>query len=797
MNSNGEWTPSEPTFSLEPGAAVADRIPFSLRLGNNAGEPGYVKLKMPDGQVLVSHFYGIAYHELSSDKTVLIAKVQDNTQGVLTGPSEVTYPNAFSGYFTGSIRYFVSKSGLEQDILIQATGDGVLPEPGQKSSPALENGKPFPFFGPARWGMDEKTTVLEIYTEFIEGPQPTLSIDDGTSSIWKNQVGQSLADPKEAHLDFSNYPPDFAKNKGNLGVPLPPRIKSDADLAFEKVKPEILANHHIDFGSMRLVNGASFASDGKTGNTRHPVRKQWVEAGNGRHFLVETIQLEELKAQLLDPSQAPDPNGLDPAKDGALVPSNTRELALDQLPIRKASSKKDTTLFKRATPSEVASFYPTKGLLADYSLLSGNVTNVTLTGNETTHITGSVNCFGTLYIEPGAVVKYAHYVPNVTSPSINVFEGFYAWPSRYRPCFFVAEDDQTIGQKIPGSNTNGPGNGIYAFAALRFRNGYGYTAYFNHFRVRNAYFGMYFNSTQVSWMYNGQFQNCTFPVANDAYGTLAVLNCLFDTGVAAFSSTPAIFWDDGLPSLIVGRNVTIQNYPSLRSPLTYNGSSAINVFDNSLLTDITTAPTISGSGSQIISSAGVFQTVVGSKFYLANGSPYRSAGTATLDAALVNELKASTTYPPVVLTSTISIPTIISPQARRDFPANDLGYHYPPVDVVVTNVEISNGSLTLINGAVLGCYGDTGLRLGENAKLTVEGLADRLSEVTWLQGVQESYLPISDTAARLIAVTNLWNIRPQISFRFTEFPAYGGQTERCSILAVTNMGSSAEFAGDF
>jgi hypothetical protein len=71
----------------------------------------------------------------------------------------------------------------------------------------------------------------------------------------------------------------------------------------------------------------------------------------------------------------------------------------------------------------------------------------------------------------------------------------------------------------------------------------------------------------------------------------------------------------------------------------------------------------------------------------------------------------------VVLTTDFTTSTTLSPQAQRDSDAQDLGYHYDPIDWAVSERNLNNNTLTLTNGVVLATYGAQGIKLGTGAKL--------------------------------------------------------------------------------
>src|SRR5207249_8475052 len=92
-----------------------------------------------------------------------------------------------------------------------------------------------------------------------------------------------------------------------------------------------------------------------------------------------------------------------------------------------------------------------------------------------------------------------------------------------------------------------------------------------------------------------------------------------------------------------------------------------------------------GSNNQTNGSdSGIFQTVGSGARYLVANSPYRDAGTTTINATLLADLRRRTTYGPFLLGSNITADTTLTPQAQRDTDALDLGYHYSSADFLIS-----------------------------------------------------------------------------------------------------------------
>jgi len=147
LNEKGEWLSSEESFEVVPGAALAWKGQQRVSFASNLNQEGSVQVRLPDQRLLVSHIYGLAYYDMTSGKSVLIASVKD-CQGVITADNVITYPDAFHG-ISADVRYTWSKSGYEQDVILR-----------EAPAPATQ------------WGLSGDRIRLEVWTEFVAPPQP-------------------------------------------------------------------------------------------------------------------------------------------------------------------------------------------------------------------------------------------------------------------------------------------------------------------------------------------------------------------------------------------------------------------------------------------------------------------------------------------------------------------------------------------------------------------------------------------------------------------------------------------------
>ena len=184
-----------------------------------------------------------------------------------------------------------------------------------------------------------------------------------------------------------------------------------------------------------------------------------------------------------------------------------------------------------------------------------------------------------------------------------------------------------------------------------------------------------------------------------------------------------------------------------------------------------------------------FQTVGAGNYYLAGGCNFTNQGTTNIDSTLLADLGNKTTHPPLAcLGTTISTATNWSLQAPRDTNvAPDLGYHYDPLDYLVSDVTVQ-AILTLTNGVAVGGYGGNGLTVTTNGSWISQGTAVNWNYLVPCSLVQEQ--PSANaTPAALISNNGNWQ---GINMRFTDLAMPGGVGY---LLSVTDDGTSGVQGG--
>ena len=529
-----------------------------------------------------------------------------------------------------------------------------------------------------------------------------------------------------------------------------------------------LSDEALDFGVMKMGMGRAFLMGDETNSSvgNAVVGKQWVQMG-GRWILVEEVPVAALADKL---ATLPVPQ-VTSVKMGtkAVRPVASGKLPLPPQHLAKAG---DTGQPMRMTKASGLS----RGLVLDYQLLNSGQTDFTFQQDTTYYISGTVNLDGTSTFEGGAVLKYA------ANSSINLLSTNLNWQaSAYRPVIFTAIDDNSVGESLGSGNPSG----YYANPALSFQFGYWYGSLtLSNFHVayaRQALFTCYGNYT----FYDCQFVNCLYGVYIQSSGN-NLYNALFSGVMTNICCTT-----EGGANL---QNVTVDSSAVLSA---MTGEVSV-LMANCIFANVTNLGSSFGGnsngfyrcpmfGTGVSNTFYPFQTIGAGNYYLANGCNFTNHGTTNIDSILLADLGRKTTHPPVAFLGTnISTDTSWSVQVPRDTnAAPDLGYHYDPLDYLVSNVTVQ-ATLTLTNGVAVGAYGANGL--------TVTGSwISRGTAVNWIRLIPCSLVQeqpsANATPAALINNNGSWT---NISFRFTDLAMPGGAGY---LLSVTDQGTSGVQGG--
>jgi hypothetical protein len=412
-------------------------------------------LLAPDGKRFRSHVLGLAYRDAASGQSVMIADIQ-NSIGAVLPPNQVIYQDAFDGDCTADVRYTYTCGAFEQDIIILTAPPS-----------------------PQSYGLNPATTRLEVWTEFVELPQGTV-----TSVILKE-----VTDP----LVRQNM-----------------------------VEPD-LVDQRLDFGVMKFEQGQAFSlgQGNPFGDDSVPTGKT-IQQVEGRVFLIEKVDYADISGHL---QQLPQQAAAQPQRN-IINAANGRALFARTPPTPKG----ERGTWKEKQFARVAA--NRKGLVLDYITLNGSITNYVLKGDTTYYVNTNqtVNLYGTTIIEGGTVVKFG---PGTTRLQILGTTDCRTDP--YRPAFFVSKNDDTIGEVLVNS-TGTPGTNRYALAAVHLATS-GTSHALQHLRFRNAVRALWVTTgTATFTLEHAQFGFTDYPIYSQNPGLSPVRgrNLLVHDGLAAF-----------------------------------------------------------------------------------------------------------------------------------------------------------------------------------------------------------------------------------------------------------------------
>jgi hypothetical protein len=473
------------------------------------------------------------------------------------------------------------------------------------------------------------------------------------------------------------------------------------------VESESGTDARIDFGTMQMMNGQAFAIGSET--NRVPVIKQW-QTSNGRTFLIEQVPFQAIAAEL---------QGLPPSIPGSAKATSRKESQHGQIVLGRDLPKRRLAM-SHSPPMKIASAISAhKGFAIDYTLLNSQ-TNLTLQSDTTYYVSGLVNINGTLTIEGGSVVKFT----NSTTASITS-SNVLCKTVPYRMAVFTSKDDNSLGLTIGGST--GSPIGYYGNTALDVSTAPSAQTLsglrFHYMSNALAGASITLQDSQIVGCQNGFASGSTLPAL---YNVLAYLvNTLFANSSAG---------------TLTGINVTGHYCTNF-----FGNTSGTVKLTNCVFACVTNWQcTTTQTNFDVIlnSDTGLFQTIGAGAHYLAVDSPYRNAGTATIPATLLSDLKRKTTYPPIVLSPQfVFVDTTFAPQAQRDTDSIDLGMHYDPLDYAISGFFATNCTITLNPGTSIAAFGTNvytyGFGLSGNAMLISAGAPNAMVELTAFNTVQE------------------------------------------------------------
>jgi hypothetical protein len=187
-------------------------------------------------------------------------------------PNRLVYQDAFDGV-SGDVLYVYAKSGFEQNVVL-------LERPPT----------------PEQFGLRSETTLLQVWTEFIEAPEP---------------IKREVALPPSA-------------SSGNAGL-------IDESLDFADIVSPMGKAFLVGNSDALNAEGAAQVGPHRLGTDDVPVGKQWIKTA-GRTFLIESASYPELEPQLKQLKVAAAERGLDSA-DLLNSPKSTVASGIERTPL--------------------------------------------------------------------------------------------------------------------------------------------------------------------------------------------------------------------------------------------------------------------------------------------------------------------------------------------------------------------------------------------------------------------------------------------------------------------------------
>ena len=403
--------PSTPEIAITAsGFGVATQLQHKVIFAPNINTLGAIDCLTPDNKRLRSHVLGLAYTDRSTGQGVMIAEIKDST-GVLVANNQVLYPDAFDseGGFRADIRYTVTFAGIEQDIiLVESPPD------------------------PAIYGIQPENCRLEVYSEFVEAPEPERA---------------TIVLQREENL------------QARQGM----------------VEPDLLEETLV-FGAMRMHQGVAFRF-GETEPTI-PMGKTW-EQREQRQLLIERLNYAAAKTELDRlPNVAQVRN---PRKSVPLRGAGQKAAWASFLPRRPPQAH---AAIGKLRPQQMAQAnLPRQGFVLDYQLMTAQ-TNFTFRGDETYFASAQVILSGTTVLEGGAVIKGTN---GTGSRRIWIQGPLNCRSSAFLPVIVTGKDDDSVGRIISGS-TGQPGTNYYGYL-LDFSNNTN-AIDLRHVAIRYGYYGI-------------------------------------------------------------------------------------------------------------------------------------------------------------------------------------------------------------------------------------------------------------------------------------------------------------------
>lgn len=424
-------------------------------------------------------------------------------------------------------------------------------------------------------------------------------------------------------------------------------------------------DQQISFGDMFIGQGTAFVAGpdlkplSKEGEEIKVAKMRFEDAATNRRYLIERVPYAEAAAHLGTLPEREEANFDRDAlkaklrREKSVAAASGGRMTIPVSLDRKSAAANRTKRGDRKVAAMTRGSLPNKrGFVMDYTVLVG-VANFRFRGDTTYYCTNEVNITGSPVIEGGTVVKFPPY--NGVS-RINFYGKVICNTSPYAMAVFTADADNSAGETI---STNALSD-FYGKYNLYFANTNPYQQDLHDIRTGYAYWGMVLYGTNSHRISNFQIMKCWYGIqALDT--TIYAHNVLSDGTITTFYGNNVTY---------AAEHVTANTGHNLFSY--QSGGTGALYLTNSLVVKMTNSSVgvTWVNSSNVASAAGIFQTVGSGANYLASGSPYRNSGTLSLSTNMLSILKTTTTYPPLELTGTIAIPTVLAAKCLRSADAS-------------------------------------------------------------------------------------------------------------------------------
>ena len=561
----------------------------------------------------------------------------------------------------------------------------------------------------------------------------------------------------EQDIIFQQQPPspaDFGLSAATRLQVLTEFINPPVPNKVQNIEDNQMVDDYIDFGAMSIGLGRAFLAGEENESASVGVSKHWQQL-EGRDFLIEEVKFTAIHEQLLTL----------PDREVAAVLPNSSNL-VNQVSMKRLLPPRRTASLKKDEKMRVASASVREtGFVMDYAIVN-TASGITFKSDTTYFVTNQVTLTGTNVVEAGTVIKFntnssAGLAFSLASGNAVTFK-----TSPYRPAVLTSRDDNSVGEILPTS-TGSPTNSTTTNSWLKFF-GTSSALDLKHIRVSYAPTAIWVDSrpAQSNVLSHLQITHSTVGITNRS-SKLNLRNALFyDVGT--------VFEGSAYTNSV--EHLTVDQFSKL-SGTNVTGSLLMT---NSVLVGSTNwgaASTVTSCVSNILSGAGLFQTVGAGAHYWLGAT---NTGTTNINLQLLSELRSMTVFPPTVISNDVLANTTWAQNVPRDTNSDfvSIGYHYVPLDYAVSGIGITNATLTITNGAAVGFYGSSGFKLQNSGNLVSEGSPTRMNRLVGYACVQEMantnwYSPTFCS----IADTNVDSTMPTLSLKFTD-------------LAVMNSGRS-------